>query len=142
MDDKTCFHEAAHAVIALSYGVRVTELKIGGEQLGGVAIAGVCDFIPADAPKLVLAEIYLAGPAIESMMDPYWNLAEVKDDYDKAAELLVGADVTAVVSKVKWRISNLYPEIDRLAKALLEHKRLDKREILRAARLPSWLRGV
>jgi hypothetical protein len=54
----------------------------------------------------------------------------------------VGADVKAVVAKVKWRVSNLFPEIDRLAKALLEHKKLDEGEILRAARMPplAWTR--
>jgi len=75
-------------------------------------------------------------------MDSYWNPDEVKDDYAKAGLYLLGADVKAVVAKVRRRVSSLFPEIDRLSKALLEHKTLDEGEILRAARMPplAWTR--
>jgi hypothetical protein len=58
-------------------------------------------------------------------MDSYWNPDEVKDDYAKAGLYLLGADVKAVVAKVR-----------------LEHKTLDEGEILRAARMPplAWTR--
>ena len=137
---QTHHHEAAHAVFALWSGLRVTDLRIGREELNGVMIEGVCAFVHGGVSDLALAEIYLAGPAVESMMDHNWNYNEINEDYLQAGLLLenVVEDITAVVAKVKQRVNSLFPEIDRLAKVLLEHKRLDEHEIMQIARMPAW----
>lgn len=133
------WHEAAHTIVALGHGVKVKRVAID-RKTGG----GVCTFVAGAASKQVLCDIYLAGPILESMMDPlYWDPNEVKDDWAKAGALLVGADAKATVARVKLRVRNLFPEIARVAAALLERGELDEGEILRVARMPplAWTSG-
>ena len=137
------YHEAAHALIALVHGARVTRLAVGRARLGDIPILGVCSFQPNGISRIAQAEVFLAGPIIEQMMDPGWDMNEVKDDYGKAAAFLDGADPAPVFKRVRLRVRNLFPEIDRLATALLERGEMDEGSILRAIKTPvSWLQMV
>jgi hypothetical protein len=134
------FHESAHAVIALARGARVTRLAVGRARLGDLPILGVCSFQPNGISRMAQAEIFLAGPLIEQMINTHWDMNGIKDDYEKAASFLEGIDPRPVVERVRLRVRNLFPEIDRLATALLERGEMDEGSILRAIKTPvSWL---
>jgi hypothetical protein len=135
------YHEAAHAVLALVHGARVTRLAVGRALLGDIPILGVCSFQPNGISRVAQAEVFLAGPIIEQMMDPGLVIHEIRDDYEKAAALLDGADSRPVFERVRFKLRNLFPEVDRLAAALLERGEMDEGSILRAIKTPlSWLR--
>jgi len=134
--NNTHFHEAAHAVVALSYGARVSRLAIGNGSVDGLRYSGVTTFHAGALPKNRQAEIFPAGPVAEKLLDSYWNVNEVKNDYERAAALLGEADPKPIVEQCRRRVYNLWPEIARLAEALLQLKVMDEGRIARAARMP------
>jgi hypothetical protein len=56
--------------------------------------------------------------------------------------LLGGCDPKPIIERVRRRVSNIWPEIVRLAEALSQLKVMDADEIARAARMPplNWTR--
>jgi len=140
--DNTHFHESAHAVVALSYGARVSRLEIGRGALGELAYGGLCVFHPGALLKDKQAEVFFAGSIAELLLNRYWDPAEVKNDYERAAALLGDADPRPIVERCRRRVCNLWPEIARLAEALLQFKTMDEGQIASAARMPplAWTR--
>jgi len=140
MGNIDCWHEAAHAALALAYGGRVTRVAVGRTRFGDREIAGVCIFIPTGISNDALAQIYLAGPVMEKMMSPSWDPSEIKDDYERAGALVSVAEIPAVIARARCKIESLSDEIDRLAIELLQFRELDEGTILRAIKTPlAWL---
>jgi hypothetical protein len=139
-DYLTCLHEAAHAITAIHYKIRVTSLAIGNSRCRDRKLRGFCEIISGSASKLAQADTLLAGHLFESMMDPCpWPAkGEMPSDFERAAVLLVsdGADVQAAVPRVKQLVRSLQIWIERLAVALIEHRELDEAEVLRFAAMP------
>jgi hypothetical protein len=130
----TAVHQASDAVYALSYGPPADELSIRQQ---GNAI-GSCWFRHSGASP----EVFLAGLQGERLLIPETDIRVANTDFQEAASRLpLGADIDALVGKVRLRIYSLWAEVHRLATALHERGKLDKGEILRAARMPrsSWL---
>lgn len=132
MNNVDCWHEAAHTLLALAHNARVTRVSVGRARLGDREIAGACIFIPTGIPNDALAEIYMAGPVIEKMMDASWDPSEVKDDLSKAGALVSIAKIGDVIERARWKVKSLDAEITRLAIELLQFRELDEGAILRA----------
>jgi hypothetical protein len=140
--NNVCLHESAHAVVALSYGARVSRLEVGRRALGDLAYGGLCVFHPGALPNDKQAEVYFAGAVSEVLLNRYWDPAEVKNDYERAAALLCGADPAPILERCRRRVSNLWPEIARLAETLLQLRIMDEGQIASAASMPplAWTR--
>ena len=133
----TATHEAAHGVYAISHRLLVDELSI--KQQGNAA--GWCWFTHRDAPPEIVAEVFLAGFQGERLLIPETDFRVATTDFQEAASRLpLGADIDAVVLKVRRRVASLWPEILRLAEALDRQGELIGATHIRSiARLPSWL---
>ncbi len=128
----TNYHEAAHAILAIHHGARVSRLAAGRLIVDGKPVAGVCTFDRRGLSRTAQAEIYLAGPVAEQIIDPFWNVDEVKDDYARAAALLDGADPRPAIARVRAMLEGLLQELFSLAAALLKHGELDEAAVLSA----------
>ena len=102
--DNAHIHESAHAVVALSYGARVSRLEVGRGALGELAYGGLCVFHPGALSKEAQAQVFFAGAIAEVLLDRYWDPEEVKNDYDRAAELLGSADPRPIVERCRRRV--------------------------------------
>lgn len=113
------------------HGARVRHVAVGRVIVDGKPAAGVCTFDRRGLSRVAQAEIYLAGPVAERLMDPArWNADDVVSDYAQAAALLGDNDIKAAVERVRLWLGNHLAQLLRLGAALIEHGELTETEIV------------
>lgn len=86
--------------------------------MGELTYGGLYVYHPVALRKDKHAEIFFAGAVAELLHDSYWDPVEIKNDYECTAALLGGVNPKPIVERCRRRVSNLWPEIARLAEAL------------------------